>query len=72
MSDLSVADRTLGVLLGLGDLAEHRDVCHGYIAGCVSCEPCRDRAEQAEAVDTVDALPAPIPIRQPWEARAAA
>ena len=66
---LSLADRTLGALLGLGDLVEQdREHCHGYACGCV-CSLCSDRAS---AATLSDALPAPEAPKQPWEVRAAA
>lgn len=43
MDPLSLDDRRLGILLGLGDLAE-REVCHGYSNAC-PCSACLEREE---------------------------
>lgn len=53
--------RTLGLLLGLGDL-QLSAPCMGFQNACV-CVECMARAE-----NPVKASPAP---RQPWEAKAA-
>lgn len=56
MPDLSIEDRTLGVLLGLGDL--HRPpACMGYQNACV-CGDCLERAELVVVA---------APVSQPWE-----
>lgn len=65
---LSLADRKLGVLLGLGDLDDGYESdgiwprCVGYQACCV-CEACSDRAQAPD--------PAPVSIAQPWVPRPA-
>lgn len=58
---LDSSARTLGLLLGLGDL-QAREVCMGYQNACV-CKACLARAE-----NPAKAKPAP---RQPWEVKAA-
>jgi hypothetical protein len=57
---LSVNDRVLGLLLGLGDL-DGPELCHGYANGCI-CGSCCER-ELA-----VSELPARV--KQPWETAA--
>lgn len=56
---LNFADRTLGLLLGLGDL-QYKPVCHGY-QNCCQCAECVERATR-QPVE---------PVRQPWEFEAA-
>lgn len=58
MRTLTVSDRILGHLLGLGDL-QYREPCHGYANGC-ACSACDERLKWKE-------LPAPESPRQPWE-----
>jgi len=56
---LSIADRVLGIHLGLGDL-QPLAICHGYSCAC-QCSQCLERERDRPAG------PAP----QPWEAKAA-
>ena len=52
---LSLEDRQLAWILGLGDLG-YKLICHGYQHGC-ECVECSDRAN----------MRASKPVRQPWE-----
>jgi hypothetical protein len=58
MSALSFDDRMLGWLLGLEDLGDARERCHGY-ACCCLCTECSERE-----AGPIEAPPAPL---QPWE-----
>jgi hypothetical protein len=61
IASLSLDDRHLGWMLGLGDLAQD-EVCHGYANACV-CSHCMERVNAPLA-------PSPAP-KQPWEITAA-
>jgi hypothetical protein len=59
---LSLADRTLGWHLGLGDLAQQdAPKCHGYANAC-RCPECRERERltMEQPLEVRD-------VRQPWE-----
>lgn len=58
MSALSFDDRILGLYLGLGDLGDARERCHGY-QSCCACTDCLERE--------AGPVPAPMPAKQPWE-----
>lgn len=55
---LSFSDRVLGWHLGLGDLGNTDEICHGYQHACV-CSRCREREN-----------PTPVAAPQPWETAA--
>lgn len=79
---LSIDARVVGYKLGLGDLQQPDEICHGYRCACL-CTSCLERAEavaemQASGgwdrwkhVPLETALPAPRSPAQPWEIDAA-